>query len=259
MTARPQQMKPLVSSGLFGNWDATIRSSTVPNIRTVGTRSVTTVFTSAVTRAFSFRKRKSSTGMVSRAPASTAKAMPGLPRNQKKSLKLMFMYPASRIEVVSPTRVAAPCRLLETAMAMSRGTGLVFSCLATARPTGATISTVATLSTKAEMTPEKTESATAAHWMVGTFCRSFSAIRPGIRLWMKSSTVAMVPASIISTFQLMAPRAADGGRMPMSRNTSAAPRATSQRCSDRISSSTYITAKRISARIIEFIPEQYSF
>ena len=65
--------------------------------------------------------------------------------------------------MVSPTRVAAPCRLLETAMAMISGIGLVFSCFATARPTGATISTVATLSTNAEIRPEKMDSTTAAH------------------------------------------------------------------------------------------------
>ena len=71
--------------------------------------------------------------------------------------------------MVSPTRVAAPCRLLDTAMAMMSGIGLVLSCLATARPTGATISTVATLSTKAEIRPEKIDSTTAAHWIFGTF------------------------------------------------------------------------------------------
>ena len=57
------------------------------------------------------------------------------------------------MEVVSPTSVAAPWRLEETAMLISIPTGLIFSFLQTARPTGATIRTVATLSMKAEMTP----------------------------------------------------------------------------------------------------------
>ena len=67
------------------------------------------------------------------------------------------------MEVVSPTSVAAPCRLEETAMAITSGTGEIFSCFATASPTGATISTVATLSTKAEITPANRPSTTAAH------------------------------------------------------------------------------------------------
>ena len=108
--------------------------------------------------------------------------MPGRPWNQKKSLKLMSTAPASRMEVVSPTRVAAPCRFEDTAMAMITGTGLVFSFFATASPTGATISTVATLSTKAEMMPENRLSATTAHWTLGTFCSSFSAMRAGMLL-----------------------------------------------------------------------------
>ena len=58
--------------------------------------------------------------------------------------------------------------------------------------------------------------------MFGTFCSSCSAIRPGIWLWMKSSTVAIVPVSIRSTFQLIAPTALIGGRIPTSIKTSAA-------------------------------------
>ena len=61
------------------------------------------------------------------------------------------------MEVVSPTRVAAPCRLEETAMASSIPTGLILSFLQMARPTGAIISTVATLSMKAETIPAKSD------------------------------------------------------------------------------------------------------
>ena len=59
------------------------------------------------------------------------------------------------MEVVSPTRVAAPCRLEETAMDRIIPTGLIFSFRQMASPTGATISTVATLSIKALMMPAK--------------------------------------------------------------------------------------------------------
>ena len=55
------------------------------------------------------------------------------------------------IDVVSPTSVAAPCRLEETAIERIIGTGEIFSFLQIAMPTGATISTVATLSINAEM------------------------------------------------------------------------------------------------------------
>ena len=53
-------------------------------------------------------------------------------------------------------------------MAMSTGTGEIFSLRAMARPTGATMSTVATLSTKALMTPANSASTHTAHLTSGT-------------------------------------------------------------------------------------------
>ena len=105
--------------------------------------------------------------------------------------------------VVSPTRVAAPWRLEETAMAMIMGTGLIFNRLEMAMATGATMRTVATLSTNAEITPANRASITTAHLTLGTWARSTSAIRAGIRDSMNSDTMPMVPAIIISTFQSM--------------------------------------------------------
>ena len=101
--------------------------------------------------------------------------------------------------VVSPTSVAAPCRLEDTAMAMITGTGEIFSLRAMARPTGATMSTVATLSTNALMTPAKSASTHTAHWALGTRTISCSARRAGIRLRMNSDTIPMVPDIISST------------------------------------------------------------
>ena len=60
----------------------------------------------------------------------------------------------------------------------------------------------------------------------------------------------MVPASIISTFQLMVPATLSGGRMPSTRNSTAVTGAMLQRQSEKTSSSTYMTPKRISARVI---------
>jgi len=86
-------------------------------------------------------------------------------------------------------------------MQMSSGTGLVPSFVAMASATGATISTVATLSTNAEIRPANTDSATATHMMLGVFFSSRSAMRSGILDAMNSETVPIVPASIMSTFQ----------------------------------------------------------
>ena len=61
------------------------------------------------------------------------------------------------MEVVSPTSVAAPCRLEETAIHRIMGTGEMPREVQIARPTGAIIRTVATLSIKAETRPAKSD------------------------------------------------------------------------------------------------------
>ena len=118
------------------------------------------------------------------------------------------------IDVVSPTSVAAPCKLDETAMQMRSATGLVPRRVAMASATGATIRTVATLSTNAEIKPANTDSATATHMTFGVFFSSRSAMRSGIFDVMNSDTVPIVPASIIRMFQLISPSAAETGIAP---------------------------------------------
>ena len=105
----------------------------------------------------SLRNRKNITGTVRSAPSSTAKKIPGLPFIQKKSIKSIFANAPSMIEVVSPTSVAAPCRLEETDMERTMGTGEILSSRQIATATGATISTVATLSMKAEISPANSD------------------------------------------------------------------------------------------------------
>ena len=56
----------------------------------------------------------------------------------------------------------------------------MFSFLQIASPTGATISTVATLSMKAEMIPEKSDMRIVTHNTLGASLRSHSAITLGI-------------------------------------------------------------------------------
>ena len=118
------------------------------------------------------------------------------------------------MDVVSPTRVAAPCKLDETAMQMSSATGDTLSFFAIDSATGAIIRTVATLSTNADTTPANTDSATATHMTLGVFCSRRSAMRSGIFDSMNSATVPIVPASIKSTFQSMAVKTEASGIAP---------------------------------------------
>ena len=112
------------------------------------------------------------------------------------------------------------------------------------------MSTVATLSTNAEIRPENRLSATMAHWTFGVIFSSPSAMRRGILLSMNSSTMAMVPVSIMSTFQLTACGAALSGTIPRTRNSAAALSAMIHRFSEKTSSSTYMITKSARARII---------
>ncbi len=108
------------------------------------------------------------------------------------------------------------------------------ACRAMASPTGATISTVATLSTKALMTPATGPAPHTAHRTSGTWTMSCSASRAGILLWMKRDTVPIVPAIISSTLKSTA-RAASASvksytpSFPSSRNVPAPPSATQGR------------------------------
>mgnify|MGYP007128602244 CR=1 FL=1 len=61
----------------------------------------------------------------------------------------------SIMEVGSPIKVAAPCKLEEMAMVIRRGTGEVFSFLAIAKAIGVSMSKVETFSSKALIPPAK--------------------------------------------------------------------------------------------------------
>ena len=120
----------------------------------------------------------------------------------------------SIMAVVSPTRVAAPCKFEETAMEMMKGTGLVFSFLQISMATGAIIRTVATLSTNAEMIPANRLRETAAHWTLGTLFMIMSARRSGIWLSMNICTRPMVPPIISRTLKSSAPMICLNGSIP---------------------------------------------
>ena len=90
---------------------------------------------------------------------------------------------------------------------MTAGTGEIRRRLQMASATGAIIRTVATLSTKAEMIPAKSESATIIQSTEWTRRMIMSLRRPGIFDSMKKKTVPMVPAIIMITFQSISRRA----------------------------------------------------
>ncbi len=93
-------------------------------------------------------------------------------------------------------------------------TGDIFSFFEMVRATGATIKTVATLSTKAEMNPENRDNAIIAHLTFGVFAIIRSARREGIFESINSETTPMVPAIISMTFQSTEPKTLPMGRMP---------------------------------------------
>ena len=236
-------------SGLFVMKEAPIRRSTITIRRMVGTRSSTFVRSSACTFCFMLWNRSIITGTLISAPSSTAKKIPSLPFIQKKDRKSMSAYAPSMIDVVSPTSVAAPCRFDETAIARIIGTGEIFSFLQIAIPTGATISTVATLSINAEMNPENSDMRMMTHMTVGALSRRISAIRLGIFERIKNSTRTIVPQIIRRTFQLIAPGMEARGSIPVITKMAAAPNTIQMRFDRKIVISTYIATNIIIASI----------
>ena len=175
--------------------------------------------------AFSFRKRYAKIIAESTAPSSTAKNIPGRPLYQKKSIKLISSAEPSIIAVVSPTKVAAPCKFDETAIAIIKGTGFVLSFLQISSATGAIISTVATLSTNAEMIPANKAIATAAHLTFGTFSIIKSASNSGILLSINKATMPIVPAIISKTLKSIDSTTLLRGNIPLIIKIKAAPSA----------------------------------
>ena len=129
------------------------------------------------------------------------------------------------MEVVSPTRVAAPCRFEDTAIDRIIDTGEISSFLHTASATGAIMSTVATLSINADTAPENRDIRMMTHMTFGHLSRMMSASRFGIFDSMKNQTTSIVPPIIMRTFQLMTDRMYSrfGRRIPTSMKAIATP------------------------------------
>ena len=135
-------------------------------------------------------------------------------------MKLMPVALPSIMEVVSPTKVAAPCKLEDTAIAMMPGTGEMLSFLERLSAMGATMSTVATLSTNALTNPANSESAMIAHLTLGILAMRRSASNAGILDSMKSATMPIVPEMTMSTFQsIAAPNRSHGSILRQRKST----------------------------------------
>ena len=128
------------------------------------------------------------------------------PLIKKKSKKFMFPNcgPANITDVVSPTNVANPWMLANTDTAITNGTGDILVFLAMSNAIGATISTVATLSTNAETIPANAANKMIAHLVEETLLIIQSASHAGIPDSINSETTIIVPAMIINTFQFIA-------------------------------------------------------
>ncbi len=122
--------------------------------------------------------------------------------------------------------MAAPCRFDAIAMAITLGTGDISSFFEMVMATGATISTVATLSTNADIKPAKTERAIIAHFTSGTLLSIISARREGIPDSIKRSTIPIVPVIIKITFQSISVSTSPKGSVPEITNKAAEARAT---------------------------------
>jgi hypothetical protein len=86
-------------------------------------------------------------------------------------------------------------------MAIMLLTGDILSFFAISKATGATIKTVATLSTNAEIMPANNDNDIIAHLTFGIFSRMISASNAGIFDSMNNDTIPIVPAIIKITFQ----------------------------------------------------------
>ena len=93
-------------------------------------------------------------------------------------------------------------------------TGEIFRVLHMARATGATISTVATLSINADTMPEKRDMKMVTYMTFEALSRILSARNAGMLESIKYSTMTMVPEIIIKTFQLMIRGICENGRIP---------------------------------------------
>ena len=132
-------------------------------------------------------------------------------------------------------------------------TGEMSNFLAMERATGAIISTVATLSTKAETMPANRLRAMMVARTFFVRSSSRSAISAGMPDSMKRLTRPMVPAIIIRTLKSIAPKTFPAGRMPMTTKITAEARATQQRYFGNASSKTYVRANRPRAIYIGFM------
>src|SRR3989338_4197163 len=122
----------------------------------------------------------------------------------------------------SPIKVAVPCRLEDIAIAIIMFIGFILIFFANDNAMGATIRTVATFSTKAEMKPVNAHVASMAQEVFLVLFTILSAMYAGPRLSMNIFATIKVPTKMPMTFQLIAKKASFKDIVP-TRTRSAAP------------------------------------
>ena len=163
------------------------------------------------------------------------------------------------MDVVSPTSVAAPCKLDDTAIERIMFVGLIFNFRQIASPTGATISTVATLSINALIKPANRDIKIVTHITFLDFSRSRSAKRFGIWESIKYCTMIIVPEIIMRTFQLTVAGKSDNGSIPTAKNTMAVASAYSGLYFGFSIIRTYIKTNKIKARVFKVRTPLFSY
>ena len=111
---------------------------------------------------------------------STTKNRLGRPWNTKKSLKVIRVALAKIMLGGSPTSVAVPCRFEDKHIPRIKGTGETLSLRDTSNAIGATMSTVAIFSTKAEIIPLNADNQMIAQTRLFDLSMIASAIYAGI-------------------------------------------------------------------------------
>ena len=139
----------------------------------------------------------------------------------KKSKKFILALPAKRIDVVSPTKVAAPSRFENIDIDIITGTGLIFNFLHIVKATGAIIKTVATLSTNALTIPANTAKYIVIHLTFFFLLLTKSAILFGIFESINRLTVPIIPSIINNTLKSILENTLFTGNIPNTTNNTA--------------------------------------
>jgi len=121
----------------------------------------------------------------------------------------------------SPISVAAPCKLLDIAIAIIIFTGFILILCVNVSAIGAIIKTVATFSIKVDMNEVKIHIDKTAQAAFFALSMIISAINAGTLLFIKTSATASMPINIPKTFQFTARKALSGETVLVNKRSTA--------------------------------------